>query len=116
MKSEILETRQGKLSICQLEDSETIKNTADFMDVIMNCPSNTVVLEKDHLAEEFYDLKTRLAGDCLQKVSNYRKRLVILGDFTSHKSKSLHDFIRESNQYGQVIFSDSLDSAIDLLQ
>ena len=37
-KTEILETKKGGLSICHLDDSEIIQNTADFMDLIIQMP------------------------------------------------------------------------------
>lgn len=52
----------------------------------------------------------------LQKVSNYRMRLIILGDFTNVESRALQDFIRESNRQGQVIFTATLDEAIAKLK
>ena len=39
-----------------------------------------------------------IAGEILQKFSNYRVRLAIVGDFTKFTSNSLHEFIYESNK------------------
>ena len=39
-----------------------------------------------------------MAGEILQKFSNYRVRLAIVGDFTPYSSKSIKDFIYESNK------------------
>ncbi len=55
------------------------------------------------LGEEFFDLKTGVAGEMLQKFSNYRTRFAIIGDFTNVQSRSLRDFIRESNR-GQTVY------------
>ncbi|MCG8570426.1 MAG: DUF4180 domain-containing protein [Spirochaetes bacterium] len=38
--------------------------------------------------------------------------MAIIGDFSIYSSKSLKDFIYESNKTGQVIFVDSLESAL----
>ncbi len=57
-----------------------------------------------------------LAGDCLRKVSNYRRRLAILGDFSAVGSRALRDFIRESNGTGQVVFAAELEAAAALLR
>jgi len=72
-------------------------------------------LSKNDLAEDFFDLKTGFAGECLQKVSNYRKRLVFLGDFRDIKSKAFRDFVHESNRTGQVLFASDIESAIEML-
>jgi hypothetical protein len=60
-------------------------------------------------------LKNGLAGEVLQKFSNYRVRLVILGDFSQFDSKSLKDFIRESNKGKLINFLQSRDEAISKL-
>lgn len=72
-----------------------------------------IIAEKKHFASDFFDLKTKLAGEILQKFSNYRMKLAIVGDFTNIKSKSLNDFILESNKIKQIIFVSSVEEAIE---
>lgn len=52
-------------------------------------------------------LKTGIAGDVLQKFSNYRVRLVIVGGFSKYPGTSIRDFIYESNKGMLVNFLDS---------
>lgn len=61
---------------------------------------------------DFFELRTGMAGELLQKASNYGLRLAFIGNFDAYSSKSLHDFIRESNRYGKVLFMGSVDEAI----
>lgn len=63
-----------------------------------------LVLEEDQLSPEFFDLSSGLAGEVLQKFSNFRMRLAIIGDFDDVASESLRAFIRESNRGGHVAF------------
>jgi Domain of unknown function (DUF4180) len=93
---------------------ESINSSSDFLDVIANIPSNIVVLKKEMLSESFFDLKTGLAGNILQKVSNYSIKLGIIGDFSMIRSSSFKDFIFESNNNKQVIFIDKLESALNI--
>ena len=74
-----------------------------------------LIICKDNITPDFFDLKTKLAGEILQKFSNYRVRLVILGDFSEVESKSLQDFIRESNKGKLVNFLVSKDEAVNRL-
>lgn len=74
-----------------------------------------MVLYKESLNESFFDLKTGLAGEILQKFSNYRFKLAIVGDFSHYTSKSLRDFIYECNKGNMVYFKDDLDSALSAL-
>ncbi len=57
-----------------------------------------------------------MAGEILQKFSNYRVRLVVVGDFSKFTSQSLKDFIYESNKERHVNFAGSLDEALDYLK
>lgn len=51
----------------------------------------------------------------LQKFSTYDFKLAIIGDFSKHKSKSMQDFIRESNKGNRIYFVDDLASALKKL-
>lgn len=61
------------------------------------------------------DLKSGFAGEILQKFSNYRMKLAIIGDFSEIKSKSLRDFIRESNNRRTISFVSSIEEALFIL-
>ena len=74
-----------------------------------------MILNIKNITPSFFDLKNGLAGEVLQKFSNYKVRLVIIGDFSNFESKSLNDFIRESNNGKQVNFLTSKEEAINRL-
>jgi hypothetical protein len=115
MEIEVVDSPKGKLSRCVMDAEARIASVSDFLDLLANCPTDTVVIDRESLTEGFFDLKSGIAGEFLQKVSNYRKRLIILGDYRGMTSKAFRDFSRESNQTGQVIFTDDLRHAIELL-
>ncbi len=71
-----------------------------------------MILHMKNITPSFLDLKNGLAGEVLQKFSNYKVRLVILGEFSGLESKSLNDFIRESNKGKLVNFLQSRNEAI----
>ncbi len=50
--------------------------------------ANLVVLPMDRLAPEFFQLRSGLASEMLQKFVTYRMRLAILGDFAELASQS----------------------------
>ena len=96
-----------------------INETQDALDIMADASYNGasgVIVHEHQLTPEFFDLKTRLAGEILQKFSNYRMQLAIVGDFTKYKSKSLNDFIFESNKTGHILFVDSLENALGLMK
>jgi len=73
-----------------------------------------VIYEKD-ITPDFFELKNGIAGEILQKFSTYRVRLAIVGDFTKYTSKSLNDFIYESNKGQHINFVSSKAEAIKIL-
>ncbi|MGZ4135560.1 MAG: DUF4180 domain-containing protein, partial [Tumebacillaceae bacterium] len=62
------------------------------------------------------DLKTRLAGEILQKFINYRVKVAIVGDFSMYSSRSLQDFIYESNGGTDIFFLPTEQQAIEKLR
>ncbi|NJK96918.1 MAG: DUF4180 domain-containing protein [Bacteroidales bacterium] len=97
--------------------SETviITNTLDALDLMADCQyrgAEIIILYANNLIPAFFDLKTGIAGDILQKFSTYRMKLAIIGDFSKYSSKSLNDFIYESNKGGQILFVASLNEAL----
>ena len=71
-----------------------------------------IILHEENIVPEFFDLKTKLAGEVLQKFVQYRMPLAVVGDFSKYTSKSLRDFIYECNKGRQVNFVQELSSAL----
>lgn len=74
-----------------------------------------VILHEQNITPDFFELKNGMAGEILQKFSNYRVRLAIVGDFSKYTRQSVQDFIRESNKGRQVNFVSSLAEALSRL-
>lgn len=74
-----------------------------------------IILHEQNITPNFFDLKTGIAGEILQKFTTYRVRLAIVGDFAHYESKSLRDFIFESNKGKQVNFVPSVEEALGRL-
>ena len=74
-----------------------------------------IVMNKGSVSEAFFVLSSGLAGDVLQKFSNYQTKLAIVGDYSRYTSKPLRDFIRESNRGNQVFFTATEDEAVERL-
>jgi hypothetical protein len=112
------QTEKG-LKVAELiPGSVMITDVGDMLDIMADAgyhDSNCIVIRKESLPADFFDLRTGLAGEILQKFSNYRVRLAVIGDFSGFESKSLKDFIRESNKRGTVNFVGSLEEALSRL-
>ncbi len=77
--------------------------------------TKNIVIDKTLIVEDFFILSTGLAGEILQKYTNYGGRVAIYGDYTRYTSKPLKDFIYESNKGKNVFFVSTKDEAIDML-
>jgi hypothetical protein len=99
-------------------DTVTITSAEDMLDLIGDVSytgCSRLIIHAGSLSGEFFDLHTGVAGEILQKFSNYRMRLAIVGDFSHLTSRSWRDFIRESNKGKTVCFLSSVDEAISTL-
>jgi hypothetical protein len=96
-----------------------INNTQDALDIMANCDyqgARKIIFYEENITPDFFDLKTKTAGDILQKFTNYQVQVVIVGDYSKYSSKSLRDFIYESNKHGRISFVNSIEEAKTILQ
>ena len=104
------------VTVAELKDKkQVISEVQEMLDLmgdsgVNDC--NRIILREQNLHPDFFRLHTGLAGEILQKFSTYNFKLSIVGDFSKYQSKSLHDFIRESNKGNRIFFTDNFDDAI----
>lgn len=107
--ADMIETLAGVRTLICAPDGPVLRNERDAVDVIGAALSNgcaLVVIPVARLGDEFFLLKTRIAGEMIQKFVNYERRLVIVGDIGRHLNESgaLRDFVAETNRGKQVWF------------
>ena len=101
-----------------ISDNIEIKNTQDALDIMANCGyqgARKIIIKEKNIIPDFFYLKTGIAGEILQKFSTYNVHLAIIGDFSKYQSKSLKDFIFESNKLGRINFVNSMSQAKERL-
>lgn len=78
------------------EDGPPLAATQDFLDVIGELWG----------APEFFELRSGLAGEALQKFVNYRVQVAVVGELSAQleASSALRDFVHESNAGAHVWF------------
>ena len=86
-------------------DTVIIKDVQDALDFAMSVQYETnaerIILNQEALSDDFYHLKTRLAGEILQKF-----------DFRQYMSQSFHDFVYESNHGKNFFFVGTKEEAL----
>jgi hypothetical protein len=101
-----------------ISDKLIIANAQDGLDLLGNLyyqGFDKIIVHQKNITPDFFDLKTGMAGEILQKFSNYRVRLAIVGDYSQYTSKSLSDFIFESNKGKHINFVNATSEAIKRL-
>ena len=90
-------------------DGPRLRTEQDAVDVIgeaWSADAQTVVVPVGRLDETFWTLSTRVAGGILGKFTQYRMRLVVVGDIAERLagSETLRAFVHEANRGGEVSF------------
>jgi len=100
----------GTMQIVEfVSDEILIRTPQDALDVMGNNPADGLIFYSHNFEGDFFDLSTQKLGEILQKFTNYRVRVAIIGDFDIYPSKVLKEFIQESNRFGDYLFVSSLD-------
>ncbi|MDF2592366.1 MAG: hypothetical protein K0S75_1832 [Clostridia bacterium] len=111
---------ERNINIATVRSSELlitdVQSSLDFIATVgFETGCNRIIINKSAISEAFFDLKSQLAGEVLQKFINYRMKIAIVGDFSVYSSKSLKDFIYESNNGRDIFFLQSEENAIEKL-
>ena len=90
-------------------DGEKLEGERDAIELIGEAAqqrATLVLIPAERLADDFFKLRTRIAGDIVLKFVTYRLRLAIVGDISRHLSESsaLRDFVVEANRGPHVWF------------
>lgn len=100
-------------------DEPVISTVQDALDLMATLKTeyecSKVVIDKSLITERFFELRTGLAGEILQKYTNYNMKIAIVGDFSVYDSKSLRYFIYESNRGNQNFFLPTAEEAVEKL-
>lgn len=116
----ITKVKENNIDIAIVNSSEIlitdVQSALDFMATVWyEAGCHRIILNKSAICEDFFHLSTKLAGEILQKFVNYNVKLAIVGDFSVYTSKSLKDFIYESNKGKDIFFLSDENQAIEKL-
>ncbi len=103
------------IRVLQIDSSGLpIGDYRDALDLIGEAAANRadiVAVPSERLAPAFFDLKTRVAGEMIQKFNTYGVRLAIVGNVSNavESSTAFRDLVRESNRGTLIWFVDNVD-------
>ena len=115
-KMEITIIQLGDENIAEVKGSSVfIHNLDDGLQIMVDCSAQEAykaIIYQENITDDFFELKTKLAGEILQKYTQYSFDIAIVGDFSKYNSKSLNDFIYESKQSKKINFVGTREEAI----
>ena len=98
-----------------ISDDIVLQTVEDAVDLIGNMSYqgfDKLIIHEENMISDFFELKNKIAGNILQKFSQYSMPLAIIGDFEKYESKSLTDFIFESNKGKQINFVTTIEDGL----
>jgi len=82
-------------------DLRKLSSEQDVLDCISKCMENdvyTIVLHSNVLSEDFFNLKTGLAGIALQKFMNYHVKVAVIIEDEEKLNERFKEMIMEANK------------------
>jgi hypothetical protein len=97
---------------------QTYNDAVELIGKTFENHATLIVIPVECLNDEFFQLKTRIAGELIQKFVQYRRRLVIVGDISGFlaESSALRAFVNESNRGKEVWFLATLEDLNNRLE
>lgn len=93
---------------------DTADAARDLIGEAMAQGASIIVVPVTRLDPSFFQLRSGLAGDVLQKVVNYGRKLAVVGDISAHvaASDAFRDVVREADRGESVYFAADLDALV----
>jgi hypothetical protein len=87
------------------------RDAVDLVGTAYGHQAEVLVIPTARLTEDFFQLKTRVAGEMLHRLVLYKLRVAILGDVSRYTEESIsfRDFVVESNRGNQIWFVSSVE-------
>ena len=94
------------------------RDAVDVISVAAEHQPDVIVIPTQRFDDDFFRLRTGIAGQVIQKFLTYRLRLVIVGDISEQlrESSALRDFVYECNSGSNIWFVAHLDELSGRLQ
>jgi len=93
---------------CLIADGsgDPLRDARDLIEAALNERATLVAVPAQRLHPDFFQLRTGVAGELLQKMANYRLRVAVIGDMAPYTqaSAAFRDFVVECDRGGDILF------------
>lgn len=101
-------------------EGPVVRDARGAMDLIgeaMSQRATMVVAPVSRLDASFFELRSGLAGEVLQKAANYRLKFAVVGDISAYvaASDALRDFVVECNRGRSIFFVNGIEALSERL-
>lgn len=81
-----------------------------LVEEVLNHRATVIAVPVERLDPSFFQLRSGLAGEVIQKVLNYHCKFAVIGDITAHvaASDALRDLVVECNRGRDIFFVDDI--------
>ena len=117
MSDQVREIQGQRVLVCAPEGGPVLtdRDASDLVQLGFDHQAHWLAIPVERLGPDFFNLSTRIAGEVIQKLVNYRIKLAVVGDVSGSvaQSNALRDFVVESNRGQHVWFVESLGALKD---
>lgn len=112
MPQESYEVHGTRVLACTA-DGKKLQNDRDAVELIgeaLQTGASVVAIPVERFEDDFFRLRTRIAGEIVQKFVQYRRRLAIIGDISKYvaESSAFAAFVHEANRGEDIWFVSDL--------
>lgn len=114
MMEDILKSSNGVQYIDLTGSDFSIQREGELNDLLGMCYThncNILLLDVDNLSDDFFNLRTGLAGAAMQKFANYQVKVAVLLPVNAHHNERFKELMYEMNQSNQIRFYSDRDEA-----
>ena len=104
------------VNIAEPEQNSVFTNANDLIALCYEQDAGCMLLYAHHLPPEFFDLSSRVAGEILQKLSNYRVKAAIIMEKDTKTSTLFPQLAGEMNKSGAIRFFETREEALAWLK
>lgn len=119
MSDSFLDIRGIQVYVVSAHGSElrTSQDAVDLMSAASERRAAFIAIPVERLGDDFFELRTRVAGEITQKFVMYGARVAIVGDISERiaASNSLAALVRESNRGHNLWFVENLQALVNRL-
>jgi hypothetical protein len=97
MRTSVVERGGARIVVCD-DDIAAVDEALALIGACFEHDSTRLLIDAKHLPAAFFELRSRFAGEFIQKLANYRLRVAACFDSGPERSARFEEFLREAKR------------------